>query len=264
VSRSFAMQVFAATYWLLAALFVYILAVLILPELAKNPDQVGPFLPLIGGFLIVFVIGAAVATFWRSAPQRGWVWLVLIIPPVLFLLMNAPFIPYSVTHPADIGFTAVLPLLIGTIVLIWAGAVAFREARSGVRTGGSRARVAVSIVAGVTLGAFATGYLAAGAGGGAGTVAAAPTTSATLVAEGTKYLTTSYSIGSSDVLGMFVENKDSIAHSFDVDALNIHVQVPANSTVALAVKPTGVGTLEFYCAIPGHKAAGMAGTITIQ
>ena len=266
MNRTFAMKAFAATYWLLAVLFVYILVVLILPQLEKSPDQVGPFLPLIGAFLVVFVIGAAIATYWQPARQRGWVWLVLIIPPVLFLLLNAPFIPYSISHPADLGFTAVLPLLIGTIVLAWCGVIASREARSGgsVSTAGLRARIAVSVVAGITIGAFATGYLAAASGGGAGSVAAAPTTAATLVAAGTKYLTTSYSIGGSDVLGLFVENQDSFAHSFDIDTLNIHVQVPANSAIAVSIKPTSPGSIEFYCAVPGHKAAGMVGTITVQ
>jgi uncharacterized cupredoxin-like copper-binding protein len=71
-------------------------------------------------------------------------------------------------------------------------------------------------------------------------------------------------MGSSDVLGLFVEKRDSHAHSFDVDALNLHVQVPANSTVAFSIKPTGSGPLAFYCAIPGHREAGMAGTIDVK
>lgn len=266
MSRTYAMKVYAASYWLLAALFVYILVVMFLPLLAENPEQGGAFLPLIVGFLALFVVGAAIATFWRSARQRGWVWLALLIPPVLFLLMNAPFIPYTLTHPADAAFPSVVALVVGSIVLVSAGVVAFREVRSGssVAAVGRRQLIAVSIVAGVTIGAFATGVLAAGAGGKSGAVAAAPTTTATLGAEGTQYLTTSYSMGSSDVLGLFVENRDSFAHSFDVDALNIHVQVPANSTVALSIKPAGVGPLEFYCAIPGHKEAGMAGTIDVR
>lgn len=266
MTRTFAMKVYAATYWLLAVLIVYILVVLILPALAENPEQVGPFLPLFGGFFLVFVIGAAIATFWPSARRRGWVWLALLIPPVLILLLNAPTTPYSLTHPADVGFTAVLPLVIGTIVLVWAGVAAFREVRSGssVERTGTRERVAVSIVAGVAIGALATGFLAAGAGGGSGSVAAAPTTTATLVAEGTKFLPTNYSMGASDILGLFVENRDSFAHSFDVDALNVHVQVPANSTVALSIKPTGEGPLEFYCAIPGHKDAGMVGNVDVR
>lgn len=44
VTRTFAMKVYVATYWLLAVLIVYILVVLILPAVAENPEQVGPFL----------------------------------------------------------------------------------------------------------------------------------------------------------------------------------------------------------------------------
>ena len=266
VKRTFAMKVYGVTYWLFAGLIVYILVVLILPALAKNPEQVGPFLPLFGGFLVIFVIGAAIATLWPTAPRRSWVWLALLIPPVLIFLTNAPTTAYSLTHPADVGFTPDLAAVVGTTVLVWAGVVAFREVRSGssAEAAGTRQLVAVSIVAGVTIGALATGVLAARAVGGSGSVAAAPTTTAALVAEGTKFLPTSYSIGSSDVLGLFVENRDSFGHSFDIDALNIHVQVPANSIVALSIKPTGAGTVEFYCAVPGHKGAGMVGNIDVR
>ena len=266
MARTFAMKVYAATYWLLAAMFVYILAVLVLPSLEKSPETKA-FLPLILAFLVLFVLGAALATFLPSAARRRWLWLGLLIPPILFLLLNAPFIPYSLTHPADIGFTAVMPLVVATIVLVVAGVTAYREASDPLTAprSGMRARWAVALVAGATIGAFATGYLASTSGGsGTAALAAAPTTTGSLVAEGTKFLTTSYSMTSSDVLGLFVENKDSFAHSFDIDSLDIHVQIPANSTVALAVKPNGAGPLAFYCAVPGHREAGMAGTIDVS
>jgi len=264
MTRTFAMKVYAGTYWLLAVLFVYILVVLVLPAITTGPEAT-PFVVLIVGFLALFVLGAALSTFWPSAPRRGALWLVLLIVPVLFLLLNAPFLVFPLTHPTDIGFTAILPLLVGTIVLVWSGVFAFRQARSGpVPTSASwRARIAVAVVAGATAGAFGTGFLAAKAGG-SGSVAAAPTVTATLVAQNTKYLTTSYSLGSSDVMGLFVENKDGFAHSFDIDSLNIHVQIPANATVAVAIKPTSAGPLEFYCAVPGHRDAGMAGIIQVS
>ncbi len=259
------MRVYAGTYWLLAALFLYILAVLILPTLDESPETKA-FLPLILVFFALFLIGAGLATFLRSAPRRRWLWLGLLIPPVLFVLMNAPFIPYPLTHPVDIAFTAILPLIVATGVLVVAGMTAFREAGDPMTTprSGARARLAVAVVAGATAGAFATGYLAASSGGGGTALAAAPTTAGTLVAESTRYLTANYSMSSSDVLGLFVENKDSFAHSFDIDALGIHVQVPASATVAIAIKPTGSGPLEFYCAVPGHREAGMVGTIDVR
>jgi uncharacterized cupredoxin-like copper-binding protein len=41
----------------------------------------------------------------------------------------------------------------------------------------------------------------------------------------------------------------------------------AGRTVAMstyAIKPAGAGQLEFYCAVGGHKAAGMAGIIDVS
>ena len=265
--KTFAMRVYAGTYWLLSALFLYIVLVLILPTLATSPETAS-FLPIILIFLGLFVLGAALATFMPSAPRRRGLWIGFLVPPVLFLLLNLPFIPFALGHPTDIAFTAIMPLVVGSVVLAWAGVTAFRESGPEPRQRtGSRAAWVVAVVAGATLGGFATSYVAAtglGGGGGGAALAATPTTTATQVAQGTKYLTTSYDMKASDVLGIFVENKDGFAHSFDIDSLNVHIQVPANSTVAVAVKPTAAGTLEFYCAIPGHKEAGMAGTITVH
>jgi uncharacterized cupredoxin-like copper-binding protein len=258
------MRVYAATYWLLALLFLYILVVLILPMLAKSPEGAA-FLPIILVFLGLFIGGAALATFLPSAPRRRWLWLGLLVPPVLFLLLNAPFVPFALAHPTDIAFTAIMPLVVGSLVLLGAGVTAFREAGPEVRPRtGSRAGWIVAVIAGATVGSFATAYVAATGGGGSGTLAGTPTTTGTQVAENTKYLTSSYEMSTSEVLGLFVENKDGYAHSFDIDSLNIHVQIPANSTVAVAIKPTSAGTLEFYCAIPGHREAGMVGTITVH
>ena len=36
------------------------------------------------------------------------------------------------------------------------------------------------------------------------------------------------------------------------------------STVAVAITQTGPGALEFYCSIPGHREAGMVGTIAVE
>ncbi|MEO5918550.1 MAG: cupredoxin domain-containing protein [Candidatus Limnocylindrales bacterium] len=265
MSRTFAMQVVAGAYWVLTLTVVYIFVGIIVPSLDESPDALA-FLPIFVGFIAVFVGAAAVATFLPSAPVRRRLWLVLIIPPVLFLLLNAPYIPYSLTHPADLGFTAVLPMVLMTAVIAAAGFAAFREAGGAVveRWTGVRSRIVMSVIAGVVLGGSATGYLAATSAGGGTALTGAPTTTATLVAEKTMFLTTSYSIEGSDTMGLFVENRDAFAHSFDIDELDLHVQLPADSTVALTIKPTASGPLAFYCAIPGHLEAGMAGTIEVK
>jgi uncharacterized cupredoxin-like copper-binding protein len=63
---------------------------------------------------------------------------------------------------------------------------------------------------------------------------------------------------------LFVINKDTTGHSFDIDSLGIHAQLAPNSTTAVAVTPTGPGAVEFYCSVPGHREAGMVGTIAVD
>ena len=67
-----------------------------------------------------------------------------------------------------------------------------------------------------------------------------------------------------EVLGLFLINKDDVAHSFDIDSLDIQVHMPPNATTAVAIRPTGPGNLEFFCAVPGHRDAGMVGTIEVE
>lgn len=266
MGRTFAMRVYAGSYWAVT-LAVASIVVALLPSMDESPD-LASFLPIFVGFIVVMTGCAALATFLPSAPGRRRFWLLAMIPALAFVAMNAPYLPYAATHPIDAAFPGTLTLLIGSVVLLIAGITAFRDiGAAGPSTGGGpRAIWAVAIVAGATLGAAATGYVGAAQAGGVGgaALAGSPTTSGTLVAKGTKFLTTHYAMSTSDVLGLFVENQDSTAHSFDIDALGIHVQVPAGATVAVAVKPTQAGMIEFYCAIPGHTEAGMAGTIEVQ
>ena len=50
--------------------------------------------------------------------------------------------------------------------------------------------------------------------------------------------------------------------TFTIDALHVNVDVPigANRRVTFSAAP---GRYEFYCRVPGHKAAGMKGTLIV-
>lgn len=262
-SRTFAMTVYAIAYWVLALAVLDVIVVAFLPGLGTSPE-VAAVLTLVGGFLIVFILIAAFATLADSGSRRPWLWIVLSIPAVAFVLLNAPYLLYPLTHPADTLFPASFAMVVATIVIVVAGALAYREARDPSRAAGPRTRLVATVVGAITIGAVATGFLAGASGGGASQLAAAPTTNGTLVAEATKFVTTNYSMSSTDVLGLFVENRDSVSHSLDIDSLGIHVLLPANATVAVAIKPASAGTIQFYCAVGGHKAAGMEGTINVS
>ncbi|MEA2585086.1 MAG: hypothetical protein QOF33_3171 [Thermomicrobiales bacterium] len=58
-------------------------------------------------------------------------------------------------------------------------------------------------------------------------------------------------------------NKGAAPHTFDVDALNVHSGEVAPGATATVTINAPAGDYEFYCAIPGHKQAGMVGTLHV-
>jgi plastocyanin len=64
-------------------------------------------------------------------------------------------------------------------------------------------------------------------------------------------------------ISVAVANHDLFWHTFTIDALKVNVDVPigANRRVTFKAAP---GRYEFYCRVPGHKAAGMKGTLTVS
>lgn len=66
----------------------------------------------------------------------------------------------------------------------------------------------------------------------------------------------------STAVAVRVINHDLFWHSFTIDALHVDVRVPMGATrrTIFTARP---GTYEFYCRVPGHKQAGMKGTLTV-
>lgn len=84
-----------------------------------------------------------------------------------------------------------------------------------------------------------------------------------------------------------VANKDSQLHDWTIDKIavsskkeegagqhdmggmtsmepELHVPIDAGRTGVIEFTPTQVGTYTFYCTVPGHKDAGMHGTLTVN
>lgn len=59
-----------------------------------------------------------------------------------------------------------------------------------------------------------------------------------------------------------ISNLDAFDHDLTIDELGLNVVFGANETVE-AVFEAGPGTYTFYCSIPGHREAGMEGTLTV-
>ena len=55
-----------------------------------------------------------------------------------------------------------------------------------------------------------------------------------------------------------------IVHSFDIDDLDIHMSFKGKSNINVKLRNLEPGEYEYYCAIPGHKEAGMKGILIVE
>jgi plastocyanin len=68
-----------------------------------------------------------------------------------------------------------------------------------------------------------------------------------------------------ETLEITLVNKGTLEHDISIDALGVKLLVPVGKTLAVTTaKPVPAGTYEFYCAVAGHKEAGMVGTLTVK
>jgi hypothetical protein len=268
VPRTFAMTVVGAGCWAMVAGVAYFLAYLIVVYApASGAVRMVPNLTPI--FLSVATIYGSLGTLslaWAGARRRAWFWLVPVILTVPFQGFNAQDIPYDLARPANTApFLITVVFLTGTIAIIGGGIVAFLEVRRGrsIWTRFGRAGALSTVVVGIALGAAATallvGLVPTGGPGGTKT----PTVTGVITIEDLRFVG-SPQMKDGDVLGLIITNPEDVPHSFDIDSLDIHVQVTPKSTTAIMIQPTGPGQLLFYCSVHGHLAAGMAGTITVD
>lgn len=103
-----------------------------------------------------------------------------------------------------------------------------------------------------------TGSLAACSGGSAPSSA-----SATVTVEAAEFTFTpdTIEVSAGAPVTITLTNAGTIEHDITVDAVDLVVHVKVGET-ASGVATFSAGTYEFYCSIPGHKQAGMVGTLT--
>lgn len=253
--RTFAMVLVGAAYAVIAATFL---------AFATQPFA-ADFLVVIAGLVILFAAIGVAAVAWPGARTRPWFWILAAVLGIVVLLLNGFHAPYALTHPADaLTFVTTLAVLVAGVLAIIGSLTAWREVRGGrpiwhVR---GRAGLIVAGVVGLVLGASVTSVFAAASTGTGPALSAPPAATATLLAKDTAFVG-QLEAATGQVLGIFVTNADPYAHSFDVDELAIHVALPPASTTFVALEPTRDGQVPFYCGVPGHKDAGMVGTITV-
>jgi uncharacterized cupredoxin-like copper-binding protein len=206
---------------------------------------------------------------------RGGRWPLGLTLPLLVLLLpvTLPFLPYAFVRPATfVNWMLVTTISISSCVGIGFGLVALLESFGKLRSVGIRAigggltrpaAIALSIAAAwvgmVTVAAAVARIPAASA-----TFAGTPSAAMLLSMENTRFATPNLDLPAGQATVLVLTNRDSGSHSFDIDALDVHVFVPAGSTALTVLNPPTAGALTFHCAIEGHTEAGMVGSLNVQ
>jgi hypothetical protein len=268
LERTFAMTVVGAGCWVMVvgvASFLAYLIVVYAP--ATGNERIVPnLLPIFTFVAAIFAVIGTLSLVWTGARRRAWFWLVPVLLLVPFQGFNAQDTPYDLARPATTApFLITVVLLAGSVAIVASGIGAFIEVRRGrpVWTRSGRAGALSMVGIGIVVGAAATALLvrAVPAGGPGGTKT--PTTTGVITIEDVRFVG-SPQMKQGEVLGLVITNPEDVPHSFDIDSLDIHVQVSPKTTTAVVIQPSGPGPLAFYCSVHGHQAAGMAGVITVE
>jgi uncharacterized cupredoxin-like copper-binding protein len=61
-----------------------------------------------------------------------------------------------------------------------------------------------------------------------------------------------------------ITNDGALQHDFTIDELDVASDLFDGGSSGTVTINAPAGTYEFYCSVPGHKEAGMIGTLTVQ
>ncbi|TMD42829.1 MAG: hypothetical protein E6I88_03420 [Chloroflexi bacterium] len=151
----------------------------------------------------------------------------------------------AVAQPLAVAIATAVTLIavVGTLIT--------REPRSGHR---------LWTVAGLGLAVFVVGF--AGEALLASSALQARSGSLQLNIHNAAYSTKTLTAGSGQAT-VSIANQDLFWHTFTIDKLGVNVLVPVGGHRELSLN-LAPGTYIYYCAIPGHRQAGMQGTLTVR
>lgn len=267
--RTAAMVLAGAGCWALAAAvacFLLYSALVYAPGVGDN-GFVAKVLPIFASAAVILGILGTLLVVWPGARRHAAVWLLPVVLAVLLQVLNAQDTPYDLARPANPSpFLITIVALAGSVAAIVGGLVGFLEARRRrpLWASSGRAGWLSMVVIGMVIGAALTSVQTSRSSAYGAAIGEAPTTTQVLTIEDLRFVQSSVAMGRDQVLGLFVVNPTGVGHSFDIDALGIHVLLPPNSTTAVTIQSTQPANLAFYCSVHGHRAAGMAGTLAIQ
>ena len=113
---------------------------------------------------------------------------------------------------------------------------------------------------------LAVGLILAACGGGSTSGGAAAGTEVKVGLIDFAYTPKTVEVPADKKFTLVVTNTGSVEHDFVVDALKINVAgvLPNGKPKTQEIGPLKAGTYDLYCAVAGHKQAGMIGTLVVK
>jgi plastocyanin len=198
---------------------------------------------------------------------RRWaLWLNLLVS-IISVVTGALFtLPeFADPHPWAMWLVKLLLFTGGALSLSY-GVIALREAYGGHLSsrGHSRQLGGLGAVIWFLVGVAVLGLAVSRKPVPTGALGEAPDAVIQVTLQNTRFVPDRLNLPVGKSTAILIVNKDDTAHSFDVDALNLHVGVNGKNAQLIVVTPTVAGSYELYCAVPGHKATGMTGQIIMK
>jgi plastocyanin len=85
----------------------------------------------------------------------------------------------------------------------------------------------------------------------------------TVVSHDIYFEPTEVTIGADTDITFILPNEGAAPHNFAIDELEIDVDIAPGATEEVVINAPA-GTYEFYCNVPGHREAGMVGTLIVE
>lgn len=205
----------------------------------------------------VLTVGLVLGTYWRRGTVAAGA-LGLVFLDVVFWM--APAAVNNAQHHERLA-TALGPALLAGVAGCGIAAVVLRLAIGADRADSVNVRVPAVVMA-VVIGAVTVGTTVVSRSKNREPAAPA---AATVIMHGVKFSPTTVSVPAAARIA--VSNRDLFWHTFTVQAGragHVDVKVPAGGHRSVSLGQLPPGRYPFYCRIPGHRAAGMKGTLTVS
>jgi nitrite reductase (NO-forming) len=201
---------------------------------------------------------ALIATGWRWAPALGGLLSTLVV------LGNGDKIVFDLTHPESFHiFTYMIVAVSLALVGMATGyGAAVQNYRSAERRAPRAIGVALAALVGLGVGAVLVAAVPREAGTGVSPATLAQLPAITIPEM--RFDTSELKAHAGELVALRLENQHGAPHSFDIDELGVHVPVSAGKQGLILFKAAKPGTYTFYCSVPGHRQAGMQGTLVVE